>query len=241
MRSEWLGPLIVPLAALACLLPGKRRVTAMLAGYSVLAVGAWWLFVLRADRHWIACLPLAALLSGAGACWSRELFWRVSLLVLLVLTSISNFVFASGVPCGYNRYFVNLKSLRYDPDRLDPWQRYWNTHVKQGRVLLVGEAQVFDLEVPIVYNTWIDDSQFEKIVRGKSTADARRLLRELGISYIYVHWGEIDRYRRTKYGRWDFVYPETLKRLVAAGVLEPLPDIPPHPGMGYRVIAHDSE
>ena len=57
------------------------------------------------------------------------------------------------------------------------------------------------------------------------------------IAYIYVNWGEIDRYRHSNYGFTDFVQPEVFDRLVAEGVLEPLPPIKGHPGRGYRVKA----
>jgi hypothetical protein len=238
LGSEWLSPLMIPLAVLAFLVPGKRRLAAGLTLYFGFAIAAWWLFVLRADRHWIAALPLVALLAGAGATWSRQRLWRTTLLGLLLVTSIGNFLLATGIPAagGYNRYFVPLERLRDDPLRLDAWQRYFNTRVTHGRVLLEGEAQVFDLEPPILYNVWVDDSWFERLVKGHSPDEIRRLLREYDVSYLYVHWGEIRRYRNTKYGRWDFVQPEIFDRLVADGILERLPDIPGHPGKGYRVV-----
>jgi hypothetical protein len=238
LGSEWLSPLMIPLAALALLVPGKRRLAAGLTCYFAFAIAAWWLFVLRADRHWIVALPLVALLAGAGASWSRQRLWRTTLLGLLLATSIVNFLLAAGIPAagGYNRYFVPLNRLRNDPQRLDAWHRYFNTRVTHGRILLVGEAQVFDLEPSILYNVWVDDSWFERIVKDHSADEIRRLLREHDVSYLYVHWGEVRRYRDTNYGRWDFVQPEIFDRLVAEGILERLPDIPGHPGKGYRVV-----
>ena len=50
--------------------------------------------------------------------------------------------------------------------RVAPWHRYLNTHARDGRVLLIGDAQVFDLEMPIVYSTcfgkdkWLADHQY---------------------------------------------------------------------------------
>ena len=54
------------------------------------------------------------------------------------------------------------------------------------------------------------------------------------VSYVYVDWGEIARYRRT-YGFTNFVEPQVFDRLVAEGILEPLPAIEGHEGRGYRV------
>ena len=36
-------------------------------------------------------------------------------------------------------------------------------------MLMVGEAEVFDLEVPVLYNTWIDDSIFERLLTDPAT------------------------------------------------------------------------
>ena len=67
-----------------------------------------------------------------------------------------------------------------------------------------------------------------------TAAEVRSELAARQITYVYVNWGEIARYRRT-YGFTDFVQPEVFDRLVAQGVLEPLPSIEGHSGQGYRV------
>ncbi len=234
--SEWLSPLLMPLAALALVRPGNRRLAAGLAIYFGFVIAAWWLVALRADRYWVPALPLVALLAGAGSCWSGDRAWRRGLIALLVAASVYNFVVAAGGPGGYNRYFARLQRLRTARERLDPWHRYFNAHAAGGRVLLVGEAQVFDFEVPILYNTWLDDSIFERLVGDRPPEEVRARLRGEQVGFIYVHWGEIARYRATGYGRWDFVRPEVFDRLVRAGVIEPLPAIDKHPGRGYRVI-----
>jgi hypothetical protein len=62
-------------------------------------------------------------------------------------------------------------------------------------VLLVGGAAAFDLEVPVLYNTCFDPNIFERLMRGRTVAQRRAILQELGISHVLVNWSEIDRYR----------------------------------------------
>ena len=100
---------------------------------------------------------------------------------------------------------------------------------------MVGEAQVFDLEVPVLYNAWVDDSLFQSMVADRSSDEVKASLQTAEVTHVFVHWGEIARYRSTEYGRTDFVQPELFDRLVADGVLEPLPVIGGHPGRAYRV------
>jgi hypothetical protein len=126
---------------------------------------------------------------------------------------------------------------------VDPWHRYFNRHVSGGRVLLVGDAEVFDLEVPIYYSTCFDDSLFEELVKDPATGgiraaeSVRASFRQHDVSYVYVHWGEINRYRSPgNYGFTDFVEPAVLEGLVAENILQPLPDIEGHPGRAYRVV-----
>ena len=61
-------------------------------------------------------------------------------------------------------------------------------------------------------------------------------LHDRGITHVYVAWSEIGRYRNTGYGRHEFVTPDVFDRLVAAGVLAPLPPIDEHPGRAYQVV-----
>jgi hypothetical protein len=203
--------------------------------YFALVIAIWWLAALRIDRYWVPALPLVALLAGAGACWQRTVVWRRWLAVILVAALIWCFLVATTGPGGYNRYFVSLDRLRVAPERVDPWHSYFNQHVTQGRVLMVGDAQVFDLEVPVLYNTWLDDSVFEHLVRGRTAREVLQAFRRENITYVYVHWGEIARYRATGYGATEFIQPSLFQRLVEQGVLEPLPPIGDHPGRGYRV------
>jgi hypothetical protein len=223
MTSEWLSPLVMPLAALALL--RRRKGTAWaLAAYFAAVIAVWWLFTHRIDRFWIPALPLAALLAGAEACWSAERLWRWGLLAFLVMGTTYGFLAAGSVGGGYSRYFFSLDRARRDPNRVPPWHLYLNRHVAEGRVLLVGDAEPFDLEMPVLYNTCFDDSIFEQLVSRtpeelRSPEELRAAFADRGITYVLVHWAEIRRYRKT-YGFTPFVRSGVFYRLVDEAVLE---------------------
>jgi hypothetical protein len=226
--------------------PGTRRLAVWLAVYFAFIVAAWWCLALRsADRYWIHGLPLVALLGGVGACWCQEQVWRRGLLGLLVFGSVVNLAVVTSGGGGYNRYFASLDELRMDTDRVDPWHLYFNRHATEGRVLLVGEAQVFDIQVPILYNTWLDDSIFERMVIDPATGKLRQpeeirdAFQANHVSHVYVHWGEIKRYRDTGYNDFAFLSRELFETLVQEGVLTPIPptaELEHHSGRGYRVL-----
>jgi hypothetical protein len=203
-----------------------------LLAYTGFAIAVWWLLTHRIDRFWIPVLPVLALLAGAGACWTTARWWRTALAMLLVAGAGANFLVAAAGQG--NAWFVGLARLRHDPAWTDPWHEYFNTHLFEGRLLTVGDAAVFDLTPPVLYNTCFDDCVFEQFVKGRTAAEIRAALAARQISYVYVDWGEIGRYRRS-YGFSDFVESGVFDRLVEQGLLEPLPPIEGHAGRGFRV------
>jgi hypothetical protein len=233
LGSEWLSPLLVPLAVLALAGGGYCcRLRWQLLAYVGFVIAVWWLTTHRIDRFWIPVLPVVALLAGAGAGWTPERWWRRLLAGLLVVGLTANFLLVAGGQA--NAWFVSLAQLRDAPEWIDPWHAYLNHHAWEGRVLLVGDAAVFDLKPSLLYNTCFDDCLFEQMVKGKTPSEARAALAAAHVTYIYVDWAEIARYRHT-YGFTDFVRPAVFDRLVAEGLLEALPPIDGHPGRAYRV------
>ena len=92
-----------------------------------------------------------------------------------------------------------------------------------AKPLIVGQASVFHLRRPIVYNTVFNPETIELIVKGKSRDQILGKLNELGITHVYVDWNEISRFRSEgNYGFSPFVQPEVFDRLVAEGVLKQL-------------------
>ena len=233
MTSEWLSPLIVPLAALAFFVR-SRRLAWLLLAYFGFVIATWWLFTHRIDRFWLPVLPIAALLAGAGACWNSDRWWRWMLKAILIVGLGANFLIAAAGQG--NAWFVSLATLRHDPGWIDPWHAYFNAHVPEGRLLLVGDAAAFDLKPLALYSTCFDDCLFEQLVKGKTAAEVEAAMAAQQITYVYVDWGEIDRYRSPgNYGFTDFVQPAVFDRLVAEGVLAPLPPIEGQSGRAYRV------
>jgi hypothetical protein len=233
LTSEWISPLIVPLAVLAFF--GRRKnanLCWILFAYFGFVIAVWWLFTHRIDRFWIPALPILALLAGVGAGWSSKLWWRLTFTGLLLVGLLANFVTAAADQG--NAWFVGLERLRNDDAWIDPWHKYFNAHCTEGQLLMVGDAAVFDLKPPVLYNTCFDDCIFEQCVRNKTPEQIRQELSRRQITYVYIDWGEIARYRAT-YGFTEFVQPAVVEQLVAQGILEPLPTIEDQPGRGYRV------
>ncbi|MEX0712730.1 MAG: hypothetical protein WD278_10295 [Pirellulales bacterium] len=220
--SEWLSPLVMPLAVMAWLARGQRRQVMFLWGFFAYVVAAWWVLTHRIDRFWIPALPVAALLAGVGASWSASLGWRRIVTAVLICGLMANLLFVVSGAGGYNAYFVQLEKLRNSPGRADPWHLMLNNIVPPGSgVLMVGDAQVFDLEVPVLYNTVFDESVFVQICQGRSAEEIRQALLDRQISHVYVHWGEIARYRRQgNYGFPTFVQPALFEQLVQHGVFD---------------------
>ncbi|MGH7194260.1 MAG: hypothetical protein ACREJM_12135, partial [Candidatus Saccharimonadales bacterium] len=222
-KSEWLSPILLPLAALGLCVPKHRRGALLLAGYFAYVLVVWWFFTHRIDRFWIPALPLLALLAGVGATWSATLRWRRVVLAVLVLGLSVSFLFVTAHEVFYSGYFVQLARLRNDAQRTRPWHLVLNHQVPSGSALLsVGDAQVFDLTMPVYYNTAFDDSVLEEICKGRTADEITAALSERRISHVYVHWGEIARYRSPgNYGGVpDFITPEWFAALVQQGVLQ---------------------
>ncbi len=238
LSSDWLSPLLTPLAALALLGARRSRLALLVAGYFLFVFGAWWLLTHRIDRFWVPALPLLALLAGVGATWSDTRWWRSTLAFVIGIGLLFNFAVLTGGQLVDNRYLADLQVLRADPQRIDPWHAYLNQHAAEVTgVLLVGDAQPFDLDVPVLYNTVFDDCLFEQIARGRTSQQVQAALDERKISHVYVAWGEIDRYRsQGNYGITDYLQPEVFDRLVAAGVLEAVPQKADHAGQLFRVV-----
>ena len=218
--SEWHSAALVPLACLAFARRRDRWAVVGLWAAFLFVIATWWLFTHRIDRFWVPALPILAMLAGIGATWCAATWWRWTLLGFLTVTTLLNLVFATTGPGGYNRYLAPLDTLRTSAERVPVWiQDFRELDLETSGVLAVGDAQVFDFEVPVLYNTVFDDCIFEQIVRDKSPEEVRQALAGRA-AHVYVHWGEIARYRSAgNYGFSDFVTPEVFRQLVEDGVL----------------------
>jgi hypothetical protein len=238
LTSPWLSPLVLPLAALALFVRRQQRFVWWLAAYVAFVLLSWWCFTHRIERFWVPVLSVVALLAGIGATWTAAPAWRLGMVPFIAFGLVSNFVLITSGALGDNRYFADLNLLRTDPARIDPWHSYLNEHARDVTgVLLVGDAEPFDLEVPALYNTVFDDNLFESIARGRTAEEVRKALADRNISHVYVKWSEVARYRSPgNYGFTRFVEPAVFDALVKAGVLAELPAIGDNPNELYRVL-----
>jgi hypothetical protein len=223
-RSDWQSPLYAALAPLAFLRRGSRRASGWLAVFSAYLFLTWWLLTHRLDRFWLPILPGLAILAGLGADWVRSRLWVTLLSVVMGVSIATNAVYSSTALAGLNEWTGDLAVLKTGvPRMLNPPLFRLDAELPAGaKQLLVGQAAVFHLNRPIVYNTVFNNEIIETIVKGRSPDQVRQELRRLGVTHVYVDWFEIERYRSPgNYGFTPFVTPELFNGLVLARVLKP--------------------
>jgi len=247
-RSQRQSPLLIPLALLGftwCYSRGEVFWVAALIAYTFLT---WWLLTHRIERFWVPMLPLLALLAGLGGerlCRSAP---TVVLPLVLLFATLFGALAGSSQLLGDNRFFVGLEQLRDGPPVAGEFEdthhgdvhRYLNRHVPSagGRVLLVGDAEPFDLRVPVLYNTCFDQSVFEQLMRDRDAQQRLAVLRRHEITHVFVYWHLIDRYREPgNYGFTDYVTRDFVQQeLVQTGILHPLLlEMPAEVGILFKV------
>lgn len=234
-KSDWQSALLFGLAPLALLIPTTRRFVGIGWCYVFFLFLSWWIFTHRLDRFWVPLIPVVALLAGIGWNWNETRLWRIGSGVLIAVALIFNFGFMTSTLSGYNAYLLDLKQTReklVSPPTSIQYKFLHKILPKNAKVLMVGEAQVFDARFEVVYNTVFDYSIFQEWIAEpeegvteedlslRSTKEIRDKLQKEGITDIYVNWAEILRYRTT-YGYTKFVSPSRFADLVERGILEP--------------------
>ena len=231
--SDLNSPVLYPLAILALFVRRHVRVVLLLVALYLFVIASWWLVTHRLDRFWVPVLPLVALLAGIGVTWLHDQNWRRIVIALLAIGSICNFMMVtSRLMQNEVRFFVALDILREDrptpnmpvPSRMHPAHQILNRSDDVQGVLMVGDAQPFDLEMPALYNTCFDECVFTRLIADKSASERKRALHKAGISHVLVNWSELERYRSTSYGySSDYVQPDVFEELISQGVLKRLP------------------
>lgn len=228
-RSDWQSPVFAALVPLAFARKEWRKKAGWLAGYSAYLFLTWWLFTHRLDRFWLPILPGLAILAGLGSDWFGARSWLRWLWVgwlgiVLGLSIATNAVYCSTALAGLNEWTGDLTRLRSSvPKMLNPPLVRLDTELPaNARPLLVGQAAVFHLNHPIVYNTVFNEETIETIARGRSSKEIGEELHRLGLTHVYVDWFEVERYRSPgNYGFPPFVTPKLFANLVVSGVLKP--------------------
>ena len=207
--------------------------------YSLLV---WWLATHHLQRFLVPLLPLLAVVGAVGMSSSLKDYprWRVGTLIALVV-----YVFmylGSGLETD-SRLLVKLEMLRYGPAIQESdtttlrVHRYLNQQLgDRGRVVLVGDAEPFDLNMRVDYNTCFDSCVFADWLEGLSPLQQRHTLVERRVDFIYVSWEELDRYTGS-YGYDERVNRDWIQQLVENKVLLPEPsvDIKLSSGQLFRV------
>jgi hypothetical protein len=222
-RSDWQSPLFLAMAPLAFLRRGSRQASFWLALYSSYLFLTWWFLTHRLDRFWLPILPGLAIMAGLGADWTRGKLWSVVLGLLLGLSVWMNATYCSTALAGPNEWTTDLVELRTIVPKSISESLYQLDNVllpPGAKPLLVGQAAVFHLNRPIVYNTVFNEETIETLAKGKTAEQLGQELRKRGITHIYVDWSEINRYRSPgNYGFTPFVTTEFFQGLVKAGIL----------------------
>ena len=232
LKSDWLSPLMFSLAPLAFLTKWNRRIIGGLWLYVGFLFLSWWVLTHRLDRFWIPLIPVVALLAGGGVWWATHKLWRFAAGAFVVLCVLFNLGFITTVNCGLNTWLGDLAEVRDESEFTSEPVAYLNRMrlPTDAKILFVGEAQVFDARVPLVYNTVFDISIFEQWCsvnelgvpvaeqKMKSTEEIRERLRAEGITHILVNWQEVLRYKTT-YGISEFLAPWRFRHLQKVGIL----------------------
>lgn len=217
-RTRWPSLCLLPLAAMAWWNPRTRFLATTLAVWLLFVFATWWLLTHRLDRFLVPALPLVALLAGLGAVALEDKAWRLTSVGFVAMALLIQLPLVALPAAGDNRFFAPLQTLREDNhqlflggQRVNPAHRLLNELVRPGnRALLVGDAQPFDLEVDVIYNTCFDDCQFTRLFQGRSREERLAALRSERITHILFDWVELRRFRSPgNYGYTsDYVTPE---------------------------------
>lgn len=236
--------LVFGLAPLALLGP-QRRSAAWLWLYVGFLYVAWWTLTHRIDRFWVPLLPVACLLAGAGAVGPMSLsklaedpnvdrlkrLWRLVCGAGIIGAVLLNCVYLRPQQPVGTGFLAELDAATQAA--ATPGIAALNqTLPDDAKVLLVGEAEIFDARFELIYNTVFDRNIFEDWTAQPSDAmsgqeqtlrpagEIRRTLAEHGVTHVFVNWREIVRYRTT-YGFTSFITPKRFAELRQAGILGP--------------------
>ncbi len=217
--------LLVPLFVTACFLRPRRETIGWLLWLGF-GLAVWWLFSHRLDRFWLPMLPLVTWLAAFAVVPLLKVASGIPASALLFVGFAHSVIFLAAPPLNDPRYAVTLDALRKDISgesfgRVSDITGWLNDNLKgEDRVLLIGQAAVFDLTVPFDYSTCFDESKWEIILAEDSNEAKRKKFQELGITHVCIHWGEIERYRSPgNYGFRSNVTQQQVIELVAEGVL----------------------
>jgi hypothetical protein len=231
-RSQ--GWVLVPLAVTAVVASKRRGHVSLCVICLAVVFALWWGLTHRVERFLVPVLPVAIVLAALGIETLRQTAGRGIAAAMLVPLVLMNLYFVASPAVGDSRIAVDLNYLRDDDLSASSISRLgghviWanRTLGPDDRLLVVGDAEVLDFEVPIAYATAFDRSPLMALVATEGSPGRNDLaalgdeLRRSGFTHVAVHWGEIIRLRQT-YGFDPRVTPQFFQDLVDVGVLMPI-------------------
>ncbi|MEZ6088500.1 MAG: hypothetical protein R3C05_10835 [Pirellulaceae bacterium] len=224
--------LLIPLALIGLLSIRRSRVALVAAGLAIYSFAIWWLLTHHLERFLLPVMPIAIVLAGFGLRTVQQQLPRMLTSAMLGTAITANLVILAVSPTmGDPRLFVDTTQIRQeaieaaDSNRIPDHVLWVNQNLQDtgNRLLLVGDAGIFNYEVPIRYSTCFNTSLIATIARlpseEQSSAFASR-----GITHVLVHWGEIHRYRSDgNYGFDPTITQSLLQQFVDNSILVPLP------------------
>jgi len=167
-----------------------------------------WYFTHRIDRFLFALIPCFAVLATLGFSSLKNklnprllnglagtLILPALFMIAVIHWSAEGFAVAIGVESPQEYVDFKTRSLKYSSKAIS----YINERLPQSsRVMLIGEAQVFYLNRPVLYATVFDKHPLEIAARGVTTPVAlHERLRQMEITHIYINEPEIERLQNT--------------------------------------------
>lgn len=228
LNNDWQNGLLFALAVPALLLAFKNPKVRWLWLYVIWMLGTWWAFTHRIDRFWVPLVPMLAVLAGFAWNLNKTTLWKSVVITMVAICCTFNYGFCRLSVVGFHGALTEMSVLKKMPIRRDLLILN-QTLPETARVLMVGEAEVFDAEFRLVYNTVFDESLFQRWTSDdfsladedqpmRPDGEISKVLSENKITHVYVNWSEILRYRQT-YGYTKYVTPDRFLKLQADGVL----------------------
>ena len=229
------SPLLMGLLVLSCLVMYTDRRLVPFALYLGFGVLAWWFATHHLERFLVPLIPLSAVLAGVTLerlFSNSKLFWGAC-----IGLSLYGFMYLGAGMENDSRVLVKLDVLRHGPalseTTTEKVHRFLNSRLTDDDVvLLVGDAEPFDLTPQTIYATCFDPDVLQRVIDGKTPTAQRGALAELNVDYIYVSWEEIKRYRST-YGYDSYVTRDLFnKQLLSTGVISVETELQIDPAFG---------
>ncbi len=219
-------------------------------GYVFLFLLLWGFCTHRLIRFLVPVLPfIAVLLSGALALYERKVFNKDNRNLAIFLKWIRTGVIVVLFFCGWYSFFLSMLNQRdymvaparivLDSTRFSDWAVWFNSHSdalgENEKLLLIGDANAFAFQVPVLYSTCWDHSPLMKYMKdtvkksdnGIIAIIQKKILKKnltnAGIKYILVNEGELERFCSSgNYGFTDSEINGTLfTLLVESDILQP--------------------